>query len=64
MTTFFIGNIMLEIIGLFTCIYLAFRIFPAVIKFGVKLAVAILLIIFAIMVYTYFFPPIIQILIA
>ena len=54
---------MLEIIGLLTCIYLAFRIFP-VIKFGVKLAVAILLIIFAIMVYTYFFPPMIQILIA
>ena len=55
---------MLEIIGLITCSYRAFRIFPAVIKFGVKLAVAILLIIFAIMVYTYFFPPMIQILIA
>ena len=55
---------MLEIIGLLTCIYLAFKIFPAVIKFTVKLAVAILLFIFAIMVYTYFFPPMIQILIA
>jgi hypothetical protein len=55
---------MLEIIGLLTCIYLAFKIFPSVIKFTVKLAVAILLFIFAIMVYTFFFPPMIQILIA
>jgi|TARA_B100001094_G_scaffold327984_1_gene387412 hypothetical protein len=55
---------MLEIIGLLTCIYLGIKIFPSVVKFTVKVAVAILLIIFGIMVYTYFYPPMIQILIA
>tara|TARA_B100002019_G_scaffold24245_1_gene18361 strand:+ start:766 stop:933 length:168 start_codon:yes stop_codon:yes gene_type:complete len=55
---------MLEIIGLLTCIYLGIKIFPSVVKFTVKVAVAILLIIFSIMVYMYFFPPMIQILIA
>ena len=39
-------SVMLEFIGLITCIYLAFRIFPMVIKQGIKLAVLILLIIF------------------
>jgi len=39
-------SVMLEFIGLITCIYLAFRLFPMVIKQGIKLAVLILLIIF------------------
>ena len=37
---------MLEFIGLLTCIYLAVRLFPMVIKSGIKLAVLILLMIF------------------
>ena len=39
------GIDMLEFIGLLTCIYLAFRLFPMVIKQGIKLAVALLLVI-------------------
>ena len=44
-------RIMLEIIGLFTCIYLGIKIFPSVVKFTVKVAVAILFIIFLMMIF-------------
>ena len=55
---------MLEFIGLLTCIYLAIKIFPSVVKFTVKLAVAIILIILAILTYFAYFPPDFEILIA
>ena len=40
---------MLEFIGLLACIYVAIKIFPSVIKFAVKVALAIVLIILAIL---------------
>ena len=55
---------MLEFIGLLTCIYLAIKIFPSVVKFTVKLAVSIILIILAILTYFAYFPPHFEILIA
>ena len=58
------GEVMLEFIGLLTCIYLAIKIFPSVVKFTVKLAVAIILIILAILTYYAYFPPHFEILIA
>ena len=58
------GEVMLEFIGLLTCIYLAIKIFPSVVKFTVKLAVAIILIILAILTYFAYFPPHCEILIA
>tara|TARA_Y100000817_G_C16724660_1_gene485206 strand:+ start:446 stop:625 length:180 start_codon:yes stop_codon:yes gene_type:complete len=58
------GEVMLEFIGLLTCIYLAIKIFPSVVKFTVKLAVAIILIILAILTYFAYFPPHFEILIA
>ena len=35
---------MLEFIGLLTCIYLAIKLFPAAVKFTIKVAVALLLV--------------------
>ena len=58
------GEVMLEFIGLLTCIYLAIKIFPSVVKFTIKLAVAIILIILAILTYFAYFPPHFEILIA
>ena len=55
---------MLEFIGLLACIYVAIKIFPSVIKFAVKVALAIVLIILAILTYFSFFPPYFEILIA
>ena len=43
------GIDMLEFIGLCTCIYLAWRLFPMAIKFGIKLAVALLIILFCVL---------------
>ena len=55
---------MLELIGLLTVIYIGIKVFPSVLKFTVKLAVAILIIILGVLTYFYFFPPTMQILIA
>lgn len=45
------GIDMLEFIGLCTCIYLAWRLFPMAIKFGIKLAVALLIVLFLFLVF-------------
>lgn len=45
------GIDMLEFIGLLTCIYLAWRVFPLAIKMGIKLAVALLLVLFLFLVF-------------
>ena len=42
---------MLEFIGLCTCIYLAWRLFPMAIKMGIKLAVALLIVLFLFLVF-------------
>ena len=55
---------MLELIGLLTVIYIGIKVFPSVLKFTVKVAVAALIIILGILTYFYFFPPTMQILIA
>ncbi len=55
---------MLELIGLLTVIYIGIKVFPSVLKFTVKAAVAALIIILGILTYFYFFPPTMQILIA
>ncbi len=55
---------MLELIGLLAIIYVGIKVFPSVLKFTVKLAVAIVIIILSIMTYFYFFPPQFEILIA
>tara|TARA_B100001248_G_scaffold20111_2_gene13550 strand:- start:830 stop:1078 length:249 start_codon:yes stop_codon:yes gene_type:complete len=60
----YLGNNMLELIGLLTIIYIGIKVFPSVLKFTVKLAVAILIIILGVLTYFYFFPPTMQILIA
>ena len=44
------GIDMLEFIGLCTCIYLAIRLFPAAVKFGIKLAVALLIVLFVVLI--------------
>ena len=55
---------MLELIGLLTVIYIGIKVFPSVLKFTVKVAVAALIIILGILKYFYIFPPTMQILIA
>ena len=55
---------MLELIGLLTVIYVGIKVFPSVLKFTVKVAVALLIIILGIMTWFYFFPPQLEILIA
>ena len=60
----YLGSNMLELIGLLTIIYIGIKVFPSVLKFTVKLAVAILIIILGVLTYFYFFPPTMQILIA
>ena len=55
---------MLELIGLITVIYVGIKVFPSMLKFTVKVAVALLIIILGIMTYFYFFPPMVQLLIA
>ena len=59
----YLGSNMLELIGLLTVIYIGIKVFPSVLKFTVKLAVAILIIILGVLTYFYFFPPTMQILI-
>ena len=55
---------MLEfLIGLLTVIYVGIKVFPSVLKFTVKVAVAFLIIILGIMTWFYFFPPQMEILI-
>ena len=60
----YLGNNMLELIGLLTIIYIGIKVFPSVLKLTLKLAVAILIIILGVLTYFYFFPPTMQILIA
>lgn len=55
---------MLELVGLLTVIYVGIKVFPSMLKFTVKIAVALLIIILGILSYFYFFPPTLQILIA
>ena len=45
------GTNMLEFIGLLTCIYLIWRVFPLAIKMGIKLAVALLAVIMLFLVF-------------
>ena len=55
---------MLELVGLLTVIYVGIKVFPSMLKFTVKMAVALLIIILGVLSYFYFFPPTLQILIA